>query len=273
MHRPVIIPIRPHLKTHAIPRHGDDVVIPHEPRDGLALDQSAVAMFVSLCFGPVFFLLVEGERFPRLREAAAEEEDVAVLELNPAFSGNFLDFLERDGVAGHPVGFHPLFLGIRNIVYQHPSSSDSFLSPVADSYAGTLHAGDFVGGGPAVPGAGAVGHNGAVVPEAVPLGGGLGVEAPDVVPGDAFIVGDRDYGVFCGEAVETCVGGREVLVDRFNDLSANDRTVKVGLRCEESCQHKSGRGRLISRYMCGRIGQRKSNVSGRNAVDGFSWVS
>lgn len=197
------------------------MVVPHEFRHGLALDETRVPVLVRLRQGAVLLLLVEADGFPGLGEAAAQEEDVAVLEFNVALLGDLVDFFERDGVAVHAVDFlswngvlmsqslkttdakrRTLLLAIRHVINQNTTSSNPVLRPVADANPVALHLANLVRGRAAIPPACTIVNFGAKVAEPIPLRGGLRVKAPDVVPCDSLVVGNGHNLVLASKSIE-----------------------------------------------------------------------
>ena len=71
MHVPLVITSRPHLEADPITGNRRDMVVPDEPRNRLALDESAVRVLLHQSVLAVLLLLFHREGIPRLGEAAA----------------------------------------------------------------------------------------------------------------------------------------------------------------------------------------------------------
>jgi len=165
-----------------------------------------MSVLVLLSVYPVLFLPLERRCFPCFDKATAEEEDVAVLELDVTLLSDLLDLVQRNRMATHTVRIvlQTLPLAIRDIVDKDSTGSDTILSPVTDTDTIALFIRDLVRGRAAVPFARAVPHIGAEVAKSIPLRRGLRIEAPDVVPSDPFIVRYGHNLMLARESIETC---------------------------------------------------------------------
>ena len=190
MHDPLIISIRSTFETHTIACAGYDVVIPQEANGIFALLHTGMCVLVHLRVFAVLLLLIQSQRFPGLGKSASEEEDVARLELNVALLGNRFNLVKSNCVTIHAVMIKAILLGVGNVVDQKPSGCDSFLGPVPDADSVTVPILDFVASSPTVPQPFTWRHFTAIVAKAVPLRACLRIEAPDVVPRYAFVIGN-----------------------------------------------------------------------------------
>ena len=88
----------------------------------------------------------------------------------------------------HAVDVEAFLLGVGNVVDEETSRGDTVLRPVPNANAVAFIVGDLVCGRATVPCPLAVRCDGAEMAKAVPLRAGLGIEAPYVIPSDAFMV-------------------------------------------------------------------------------------
>lgn len=68
VHRPVVVPVWSHLEADSVTSDCYDMVVPHEPSDGLTLDKTTVSMFVCLCQFSIVHLLLQSDGLPGLGE-------------------------------------------------------------------------------------------------------------------------------------------------------------------------------------------------------------
>ena len=131
-----------------------------------------------------------------------------MLELNITLLGDFMYLLQRNGMATHPVSIvvQPFLLAVGDIIDENSSSSNTVLCPVTNSNPGAVAIGNLIRSGAAVPSTSSILDLRAEVAKSVPLRRCLWVETPDIVPGDAFVIWDRDNLVLSRESIETCYG-------------------------------------------------------------------